>query len=266
VRTTTEKLGGLLVLGLLAWPGGAHADLQLKLELEHRKLMRFEPIHAFVTIENDSGVDFAIEGDKEDANARLQFVIEIRPDEPVARHNPGPLVRAVRIKSGEKQRILVDLSRFYSLGTMRGYLVKAVVDWNGRSYASEIMRFSVENGIPQTAITRSLPGRADLARKYSLRYLAREKNERLFLCVDEEGTGVNYGTFDLGRLLRVTTPELAVDWAGNVRVVHQSSRDCHTWSQFKSAEDGVTFVDQSYHLADGSPYPAAVKQAEAREP
>jgi hypothetical protein len=241
--------------GLMLWPLVAAADLAVALEFEHTKLLRFEPVIAFVTIENQAATPFVIESAREDPRARVRLRVE-RRYEPLAPVNARPLVRALEILPGKQQRLMIRLSSQYDVTALGGYNVTAVADWNDRSYASQTVHLEVEDGLPLTSATRSAPGAPGAVRTYALRYLAREGNERLFLCVDEEETGLNYGVFDLGRLVRVVPPKLELDASGNVMVIHQATRGCYLWTLFKATRDGVTFVDQTYHRADGSVLPS----------
>ena len=47
---------------------------------------------------------------------------------------------------------------------------------------------------------------------------------------------------------------MKIDRAGKLVIVHQSGVMVHTRSVFSSTREGVKFVDQTYHLPDGSPY------------
>jgi hypothetical protein len=250
-----SKTSRMLALGALLLPAVAVADLQLTLQMEHRKLMKCEPITVFVTIRNESESYFVAKGEKENPMARLTFLI-VRPgEEALERKDAAPILRGVTIRPGEEQRVMVELSRCYPLGAEGGYTVTAVLDWKGARYTSATMAFSVENGIPLAKVSRQVEGQRDSVRTFSLRYLAREGNERMFLRIDDDTKGYNYGTYDLGPLIRVHKPEINIDHLGNITVVHQRGVDCFAKSVFKSTQEGVTFVDQTYHLQDGAPYP-----------
>jgi len=236
-------------------PARGYADLQVSLDLEHYRLVRFEPINAFITIVNKSATPYVADSRTGASDARLRFEIYRGPNDPVQplhRESPVPLLV---VAPGEEKKVLVQLSRWYDLTPQGGYNVTVAADWRGRSFLSRIVRFEVENGIPLANVIRSVPDCPEMIWKYSLRYLAREGMERLFLSVDEEEDGVNHGVFDLGRLVRVSNPRLEVTESGTVMVVHQSGKDCFVWSLFKASKDGVVLVGQSFHREDGSLYP-----------
>jgi hypothetical protein len=116
-----------------------------------------------------------------------------------------------------------------------------------------------------TRLKRYLPGYEDVERIYSVRYLARGDSEVAFLCVDEVPSGLNYGVFRLGNIIRLFKPTLEMDSRGRVTVTHQSRPYCFTRTNFLSSRHQVYCVDQSYHLPDGRPYPLAGTKKEEGE-
>jgi len=246
----TAGLAGAFVALLLT--GAARAGLDVTLDLEHETCLQYEAVVAIVTVHNDTDSSLVIH--KKSAS-RLFFVIERKRDELVSMINDEPPVRRLAVDPDETGRVLVDISRLYDVAATGRYFVRAVITRNGQRSESGRKVLKVVQGLELASVTKSVPGYADLDRTYKLRYWVRKDYEHLFLCVDEKESRLNYGVFELGRLVRVTEPLLEVDRKGNVIVVHQNGKDSHTRSVFKSERNGVTFVDQTYHLPDGKPYP-----------
>jgi hypothetical protein len=250
------RCGRLLLTPILLFvPLVASGELAVKLRLEHTSLLQFEAVNAFVTINNDSNYTLSMGKNDKDGNSRIEFVIEKQKDERAQRINQRPLISNFKIKPGETWEAVRDLSAWYDLRTMGRYTVRAIVYLNGQGWESNTEIIDVVGGLEIASVSKSLPGYDDLVRTYSLRYWSREGGEFLFLHIGEEKTGINYGVVQLGPLIRVYTPVIKVDKDGNVTVFHQSGADCYIRSVFKSTKKGVEFVDQTYHLANGDPYP-----------
>lgn len=235
-------------------PVVAIGELYVGLKLEHSSVLQFEPAVAFISIYNDSEIPFVLDEDALDNNTHVSFMIERKPDKPVARINTEPFIRKLKLMPNETREILVDISLLYDIGSEGRYIVAAKIDWHGKMFESNKAVIDIVRGIEIATVSKNVPGYPELIRKYSLRYWGRDNSEYLFLCVDEEEIGTNYGVFKLGRLVRVFKPVIEVDRAGNVKVLHQSERNCYTRSIFKSSLAGVQFIDQTYHLPDGEPY------------
>jgi hypothetical protein len=87
----------------------------------------------------------------------------------------------------------------------------------------------------------------------------------LFLTIVESASGMSYGVFDLGLLVRVSAPTVMVEGSDRVKVNHQSGPDRYTKTVFESRLDSVRFIDQTYHLANGDPYPVRGAKPEATD-
>ncbi|MFC1499103.1 hypothetical protein ACFLS1_11640 [Verrucomicrobiota bacterium] len=234
------------------------AQLRVGLKLEHTSVLQFEQAKVFVLLFNDSNIPFAIDESSKDNKAHLNFIVAKGPNDIIYKSNNKPIITKLKLKPGEKREIMVNLSRWYNIRSEGGYFVSAVIDWGGSTFMSDKRMFDVVSGIEINKVRKGVPWDIKSVRTYSLRYWPRERKEYLFLRVDgEEAKGrVNYGVFQLGRVIRVFKPVLEIDRLGNIKIKHQSDQDCFAWSIFKSLEKRVLFVDQTYHLPDGKPYPA----------
>lgn len=239
---------------LMFLPLAARSQIDVTLEMEHPSFLQFEPVMAFVSARNDSDSDLVIDEDKAGESAHLRIVVQKGRDEPAARINKQPCVRKLTVETGKTRDIMVDVSAWWDLTAMGRYIINATVERGGIAVQSNKKVIDVVAGIEIGALVKNAPGDARVTRKYSLRYWARGGGERLFLRADEVETGVNYGVFQLGPLVRVFKPEIKVDGEGNLTVLHQSAADCYTRSLFRSSGESVRFVDQTYHRITGEPY------------
>jgi hypothetical protein len=234
---------------------GAAQDLDLKLSAEHASALKYEPVNVFLTIRNDADTALVIDERAEWNVSHVTFTVLRDRTVPVRSIGERPCVERLRIDPDRKGEVCTDLADTWDMVDLGQYTVAARVDWNGRTFQSEWLTVEVVKGIEVAAVSRAVPAYPDLTRGYSLRYWPRSGTEYLFLSVDEEPTQVNYGVFALGKLARVIAPVIKVDRQGRVVIVHQSGPDCLTKSVFESSRAGVRFVDQTYHLPSGEPYP-----------
>lgn len=240
----------------------SRADLKLSLKIDPSSAIQFETVNAYVSVYNDNDSLFILDVNDSNNVARAFFMVEKKPDGKVKVMDDRPPVRWIKIMPGEKHDFISDISLLYDLGQKGRYVIKAAIEVGKIRYESNPVIIDVVRGIEIASATRPVPGYPDVDRRYTLRYWTRDKREFLFLCIDEDEGKTSLGVFQLGTLLRVSKPALNLDRAGNVQVIHQTNRDCFIMSRFESNLDGVFFVDQSYHGADGKPYPM-VREAPA---
>jgi len=248
---------------------GAGGDLDLNLELEHTSLLLFEPLHAFARIENRTGEAF-VAGDQDSGLlCTIRPVVQRMPDEDVPLLETRPRLEDVALTRDRAEIMHFELTKWYDLARTGKYVAWFEVVRRSNVYRSNRIVFDVVRGIELQRITRTVPGYSDLQWTYTLKYWARPDKghsfEFLFLSVDDTDNGINYGIFQLGRIVRVFKPEIDIDPYGLVRVVHQTGPDCFARSTLAVSRSEVYFVDQTYHLANGTPYPMAEGRGAGRK-
>lgn len=243
IRKQLFRAAVMAISWLLA-TGVTRAELELKLKLLHTSLIEYEPAMAIVTVVNDS--DYPVITDPDDPNfdTRLDIEITRQGRYKSTRLRKDPAISDLRLPADEKRNMMIDISRWYDIAGMGRYVARIRAVRNGETILSNSVLFDVVHGLEIKKIRRALPGYPDRIRTYSLRYWHRDDDEFLFLTVSEENTGYNYGTFKLGRLLRINPPEMEVDRTGKVRIVHQSGNERFLESTFMSHPDEMRFIDQ----------------------
>ncbi|MBN1556940.1 MAG: hypothetical protein JW951_02200 [Lentisphaerae bacterium] len=232
------------LLGLLLLPVCGRADLLLKLTMEHHVYLQFEPMVGYLTLWNESDYPVVIDADDpERANTALRLIVT-RDGRPVMRLNDRPLLRRLLLLPGERHVMMTDLSARFDVGTASRYLIDAEAVRDGVAYGAKPFMVDVVPGIEITSVKRGVPGYPGRERAYSLRYWTREKQEQLFLRIDEPSSGDNYGVFQLGRLLRFYKPRLRVDRDGFVTVIHQTAYNRYVRTVFEATPNEVRFLDQ----------------------
>lgn len=254
---TAPGRGWALAAGLALAAATAGAGLQIDCRLAQSTVIQFEPVEAFVTIINATDVELRSDSDAKTGRVPLRLEVERHPDGAAGLLDQTPIVAALTLRPGERREFMVDVAQRHDIRAVGRYLVRAVVLWNGREYRTEATALEVVNGIELAQFSHTVPGYEDRTRLFSLRYWAREQGEHLFLRVDEPETGINYGVFYLGRLVRVFKPVIRPERDGRIVVLHQAGRDLFTRTTFRTTNENVIMTHQDYFDNNGEPYNSA---------
>ena len=231
------------------------SSLGLAMKFEHTSLLQYEPVHAVVAVKNTTALPFEIGPADELSDTRLEIVVSNVSGRDVLRTDDNPPVKRLRIGGGQTREVMLDISKQFDLSRAGRYLCSVRVTWRGRVYESRDRMFEVVDGIVLVRKSAALETDPTISRTYTLRYWPRERGEYIFLRVDGEEGGYNYGVFELGPLIRVHAPTLEILPFGKLEVRHQSGIDRFSRSQFRVLHDQVFFLDQSYEQRDGGAYP-----------
>lgn len=248
-------LASLLLSAAAASP--TSAGLEMGLKLECASILRFERLDATLTVVNTGRTPLMIMPGTDQNNGVVRFLIEKKRFEPLPKTDKAPLIRKLIVGPDKTESVTLDLSLWYAMAKEGRYIVRAEIDMLGATYKSNAVMVDVVRGLEILNLTRGVPGMSGRTRTYSLRYWSRNRQEHLFLCIEDEAAGVHYGVFRLGTVIRLKKPVLKVDSLGYITVRHQSGPERFTRSGFLSARAGVKYIGQVHELEDGRPYPAA---------
>lgn len=222
-------------IGLLAvlWAVCAQGQVELKLRLAHPTVLHMEPVLASLTVVNGEEADLLI--GETNGNARLFFDIEVSPGRVVTR-TEAPLFRSpAPVRAFKSATLEFDLLSLYQIRAPGAYSVVARLHGPGGLFTSARQFLDVVPGMSVATMVKTGPD--DVRYTYQLRTLSRDREEHMFLRVDDMGENLCHGVFDLGSILRVVDPVLRRDGHGRVHVLHQSAPTRFTHSVFEA--DGV---------------------------
>lgn len=257
-RGSWGRFWGILALaGLTAF--SAHAQVDVSLTVPHQSYLQFEGILVTVTVWNKTD-QFLKLGDSAQDDASIRLNVRNARNEELEPSDDECVMPSVMISPGGKREVIVDVSMRFPMATEGRYMISAVLTRGDVTRESKSSLVDVVPGLELGSQSLAVPGDAPRSYRYSMRYWSRGGAEYMFLRVDELATGVNYGVFKLGKLVRVTKPTLTVSAAGDVRVIHQSGPLAYTHSLLRASKDGVEYVSQSLHLKNGDPYPAVAAE------
>ena len=243
----------LCVLSFLVVTETVEAQIRIGLKMENETVLQYENVRAFITVYNDTKQTLVI--DKEYGDFKLVPFLLNSDNEPESLINNKPICSELRVKAGKKEVIMVDVGKWYHFSRMGRYDFEIHGVWKGVKFKSNTVSINVVGGFELASVDKNLSGYTDKIRHYGLRYWKRDNAEHLFLRIDEPANRMNYGVYDLGKIIRFFKPILKVDADDNIKIIHQTGMDCYKKTIFKSTPTRVTFIDQSYHLESGAPYP-----------
>lgn len=222
----------------------ASAELFVGLSVDYKSYLQYETIYVYVDILNDSDETFVIDADDSGNPCRLEFDVGHNGKRMAKIESRDLCVENLSILPDERRRVMIDLTKFYEVGTLGSYTISAIVRGRKDATISKRADIDIVPGFEIAAITKTAPGFYVGERKYSLLYWNRGGFEYLFLRVDAPEQGMNLGVVQLGTLIRVMQPKLEVDRKGNVTVIHQTRPTKYLRTKFLSDYQGLNFVDQ----------------------
>jgi len=214
------KMGLGAAIGLMALPAWVVAQIAITLTPPSAKALLYEDVIATVVVQNNSGQMQTL--DSTQGTVRFWIDVERNDGRIIRRRDDAPLVSAVKIMPGEARTFDFNVSRLYAIRNKGSYKIRAGVEMNGAHYVSPEMTLELEDGgFELQRLTAGVPGDTPATRIYILSYFQRDSVENIYLRI-EDADKVVYGLFNLGRVLRVRSPEIKVDEVGNVHVLFQT--------------------------------------------
>jgi len=228
---------------VLAWLGCAAAAAALSLELDAKlafdSYVVHEPIVLSLNVRNLGGSPYIVDDyGLHDQNA-VKVSIRHSADGILAGPEGTTAYGQLMVMPNESQALEVPLEAKFPLTKLGLYHVQASVRRGEEVVVSPLLSFTVVNGIEIGSLTRPLPEYDTIARKYTLLYWPRNQIEVLFLRIDEIPPGQCIGLVQLGNVVRFVEPRIEFDPAGQLAVIHQSSRDLFVRTLIRSDRSGL---------------------------
>lgn len=221
----------LPLLALLALPAGAQVEINC--QPIHTTYILGEETTIRVEVRNNTGAPLVFAGSNH--NAKLAFELTTASGAAVPLKHEVPFAASDVVKAGEPWIRSVDLQAFYDLRNPSRLKLRAYVEWEGNAYLSSKSFFNVERGaehLKQTIATGK--GKDKVTVTYSLRTVAREDGEILFLCIEDPDSQKRYAAANLGTLVRLYAPQMLRDETGHIHTLHQSAPNRFTHSELSA--------------------------------
>ncbi len=224
----------------------ARGQIDVNCSVAYPRVLQYEPITATLRIANRMGEPIELSGSGPDA--RVSFDVEESPGVLVEPTDQPVLARPIRIQPQDTAEVKVGLLSAYRIRRAGPYTITARVRWGGKVFISPKVFVDVLPGLEIEKLMSGMPGGQGM-RTYTLRTLNRDRSERVFLRIEDEDRNTCYGVYDLGRIVRLYKPKLAVDGLGHIHVLHQSGPWQYTHTEFTS--DGRP-VNQELYSSQGA--------------
>jgi hypothetical protein len=212
-------------LSLLPWI--ASGQIRLGLSVAPSPALHHERATARLNILNEAGdpLDFGTNG-----NARLRYVVRDHRGQLAIRWQGDgevshePLVIRPSLM-GTVTNLLNDSYRL----DPGSYAVEAEVEWGGLIFTSEKRYLEVVPGVTIAELKTGLPG-GRWTRHFALKVLSRDRQDHIFLRIEDASADRCLGVLDLGRHVRMEPPTMRVDGSGYLHILHQSGPFNHVYS------------------------------------
>lgn len=213
---------GCVALFFAGVAGSAPAQVEVSLSIPTTLFLEMEPVTATVVVSNLTGDPIRLGGTN--SNARLRLDIErFRGD--LIRDTGEPVVpEAVEIPPHGKHTFELNILDLYQVRRSGPHSINARLVMGEENFYSEQFLFDVVPGLElrkTEVLTREADGRRRLS--LTLKELSRDREEWIFLRIDELQAGICHGVYNLGTIIRMTPPQIAIDRDNRVHVLHHSA-------------------------------------------
>lgn len=237
-----------LVVLFFAVLGAGTVEAQIQVELKFKRLqyVAHEPVMATVKITNLAGRDIDLRGEK----GQRWFGFEVTAGEgrllaPTSQDAELPL----RMEAGQTVRRKINLTPLFPVHELGPYHVRANVffaDLN-KFFYSQTKVFQVGDARPlwqrTVGVPEGMPG-AGAVRTYSLLTNRFPDYTKLYVRVEDKGTGAVYSTFSLGRVIAVDEPQAELDRANQLHVLHCAAP--RTWAYSRIGVNGELLAQSTF--------------------
>jgi len=241
-----------LCLSSVLFSGVAQAQLMVDMQLNKKNFVDHEPITATVRVKNIAGHDLILSGPN--GGGWLNFDVR-RGNNGLSLRPDAPTIKPHALKAGATHTTTVNLGRYYPLGLPSNYAITASVYYGPlkRYFSSprhliNVLKakslWSQAFGVPQGN------NRPVQFRKYSLLSFRDRNRSELYIRVASEDGSAVYATYSIGKVLRSFEPNVDVDSANRLNVLHLGGPQfyAHTIIDF----DGTLVSQEYYKDANGS--------------
>ena len=201
----------------------AQAQIQVELKFKRLQYVAHEPVVAMVKVTNLAGRDI----DLHDEKGQHWFGIEVNAGE---NHLLAPLIqdapeRPLQVEAGKTVTRKINLTATFPVHEVGVYHVRAHVyfpDLNQFFY-SPAKVFHVADARPIWQKTVGIPdGMQDAGetRTYLLLTYRFPDHTSLYVRVENKNRGIVYATYSLGRVMAYDEPEMELDLANQLHVLH----------------------------------------------
>ena len=225
----------------------AEAQVQVDLKFKRLQYIAYEPVVATVAITNLAGRN--IELHDADRQSWLGFEITGSEEQPIAPLRAANREPPLKIQAGQRVTRQIDLTPLYPVHEFGAYHVRTNIYFAdlGKFFYSATRVFEVTDARPiwqQTVGVPEAAGAAGEVRTYSLMTNRFPDHTSLYVRVQDKDTGVVYATYSLGRMIALEQPQVEIDRANQLHVLHCAAP--RAWSYARIGLNGELLTRSSF--------------------
>ena len=212
----------LLAVGLQV-----QAQVDARLRLDHTQFLQFEPVTGELSVRNLSGKSLEIKPEQ------FNFLVKFDQNRYVPRLGNPVLSKPIILAAGESVTKRINFSKSFKIREQGPYTFGGRLNFYGQKINMAYAYTDIVPGIVVKEL-QSVVGNGDQSavRTFRLLTIYRNKNQHIFLWIEDPAKGLSYGVYDLGPLLSVGVPRLEVGENDQVHVLHRSTPSQYVHSVF----------------------------------
>ena len=226
----------LLIPLLLAIGGTADGQVSVDLKLGRRTFLSGESIPLKVSITNLAGRELIFVGSKE--QPWIDFIVSSSDGVPIAPVG-APAFGAVRLPASRTLTRTVDLNQLFPFSDLGNFSIYAIVrppKPHGGGFQSQRLLFNIATSKPSWSQVVGVPGQPGKNHEMRLVRFSADRKDRLYIQVAEAETGRIVRTHQLGEVMNMRRPTVAIDASLNMHVLYMVNPNF--WAHARVAPDG----------------------------
>lgn len=227
--------------------GESKAQVDIESTLAHKRVLQYEPIEMELKIVNRSFPTLQV--GREKADAALFLEIKDQSGRVMTSMHPWGYHPAL-VKRGQSAAWKLNLLDLFDMRAAGSYTLRGGLDFGDQRFVSAPEYIDVVTG-SHAGSTMVSTGRDGSLRECILETLHRDREKRLYMKITSRSEGICYAVIDLGRIVSVHAPELDVDGANQIHVLHQSSPAQYTHTII--SPNGEVMDQSTYSTETGAP-------------
>jgi len=260
-KATSDVIGrfGLLMFVALMWLPSALAQVQVTFEPAKKVFIAHEQIRGKITIQNLSGQDVVLDGNRGDG--WLNFAVT-HNGRTIPRSPEGKKASPTLLKASEDYVVTASVSNAYPIFSEGTYRIKAQVYFPPlrRYFESQISTVVVSDGQPfwtqVVGVPTGNPGAGSIRRHELLFFNGGQRKREVYYRLSDNDTGRVRRAYSLGSYLGVREAEKALDAQNRLHVLHMNAPQAYAYTVIDTSGKPE---DQSFFFEDNGSRPQLMK-------
>ena len=237
----------ILLVGCVLHAANAEAQIQVDLKFKRLQYIAYEPVVATMSITNLAGRDIDLHD--ADGQSWLGFEITGSDGQIIAPMSAQSGQAPLKIEAGQRVTRQINLTPLYPVQDLGNYHVRTNVYFAdvGKFFYSPTRVFEVTDARPIWQQTVGIPDGVATpgnVRTYALLTNRFPDHTSLYVRVQDKDSGVVYATYSLGREIAFEEPQVEIDHANKLHVLHCSAP--RAWAYSRIGLNGELLAHSSY--------------------